>query len=80
MKEAPFAPAITGPIDGPRPVRVDPGEVASALFDEKNRARLEKLARALRFSPMEMIREATIRYMDELENKELRNRPTASLK
>lgn len=64
MGEPPFAPAITGPIDDPRHLRPD---VASELFDEKTRQRLEHLAEALRFSPADLIREGTLRYMDALE-------------
>ncbi len=64
MGEPPFAPAITGPIDDPRHVRSD---VAAELFDQKTRERLQRLAGALRFSPAELIREGTLRYMAELE-------------
>ncbi len=64
MGEPPFAPAITGPIDDPRHLRPD---VAAELFDPQTRDRLERLAGALRFSPAELIREGTLRYMAELE-------------
>jgi hypothetical protein len=64
MGEPPFAPAITGPIDDPRHLRPD---VAAELFDDKTRERLERLAGALRFSAAELIREGTLRYLDELE-------------
>jgi hypothetical protein len=64
MGEPPFAPAITGPIDDPRHLRPD---VASELFDEKTRERLERLAGALRFTAADLIREGTVRYMDALE-------------
>ncbi len=64
MGEPPFAPAITGPIDDPRHLRAD---VAAELFDQKTRDRLERLAGALRFSAVELIREGTLRYMAELE-------------
>jgi hypothetical protein len=64
MGEPPFAPAITGPIDDPRHLRPD---VASELFDERTRERLERLAGALRFTAADLIREGTVRYMDALE-------------
>jgi hypothetical protein len=64
MGEPPFAPAITGPIDDPRHLRPD---VASELFDDKTRERLERLAGALRFTAADLIREGTMRYMDALE-------------
>jgi hypothetical protein len=64
MGEPPFAPAITGPIDDPRHLRTD---VAAELFDQQTRERLERLAGALRFSAVELIREGTLRYMAELE-------------
>jgi hypothetical protein len=67
MKEVPFAPAITGPIDDPRTARADSAEITAGLFDEKTRERLERLAESLNFSPLELIREASLRYMDELE-------------
>jgi hypothetical protein len=65
MGEPPFAPAMTGPIDDPRHLRPD---VAAELFDEQTRERLERLAGALRFSAADLIREGTMRYMDELEH------------
>jgi hypothetical protein len=65
MGEPPFAPAITGPIDDPRHLRPD---VAAELFDQKTRERLERLAGVLRFSAAELIREGTVRYMDQLEH------------
>lgn len=65
MGEPPFAPAITGPIDDPRHLRPD---VAIELFDQKTRERLKRLAGALRFSAVELIREGTLRYLDELES------------
>jgi hypothetical protein len=64
MGEPPFAPAMTGPIDDPRHLRPD---VAAELFDEPTRERLQRLAGALRFSAVELIREGTLRYLDELE-------------
>jgi hypothetical protein len=68
MGEHPFGPAITGPIDDPRHLRPD---VAAELFDDKTLERLERLAGALRFSAAELIREGTMRYMDELEHPHL---------
>jgi hypothetical protein len=72
MGEPPFAPAITGPIDDPRQLRPD---LAAELFDERTRERLKRLAGALRFSAAELIREGTMRYMDELEEKPVREVP-----
>jgi hypothetical protein len=65
MGEPPFAPAITGPIDDPRHLRPD---IAAELFDEQTRARIERLASALRFSVADLIREGTMRYIDQLEH------------
>ncbi len=65
MGEPPFAPAITGPIDDPRHLRSD---IAAELFDEKTRDRLERLAGALHFTAADLIREGTLRYMDQLEH------------
>lgn len=64
MGEPPFAPAMTGPIEDPRHLRAD---VAAELFDDSTRERLERLAGSLRFSPADLIREGTLRYMQELE-------------
>ena len=55
---------MTGPIDDPRRLRPD---VAAELFDEETRERLARLAGALRFSAVDVIREGTLRYMAELE-------------
>jgi hypothetical protein len=68
VKEALFGPAMTGPIDDPRAVRAAAAEMAATLFDEKTRERLQRLAGALQYSPVELIREGTLRYLDEIEN------------
>jgi hypothetical protein len=80
MKEALFGPAMTGPIDNPRGVRIDPTEIAAALFDEKTRGRLERVAGARHFSPVELIREGTLRYLDDLENNREIERPDSLTK
>jgi hypothetical protein len=80
MKEALFGPAMTGPIDDPRVARAEAAEVATILFDEKTRERLKRLAGVLRFSPVELIREGTLRYMDELEHDGDIERPNLAAK
>jgi hypothetical protein len=66
VNEAPFRPTITGPIDDPR-ATVDATELAVLLFDEKTRARLQRLAEEMKYSPFELIREGTLRYLDRIE-------------
>jgi hypothetical protein len=65
MSEPPFAPAITGPIEDPRHLRPD---IAAELFDDQTRERIERLAGTLHLSAADLIREGTMRYIDQLEH------------
>ncbi len=69
VKEAPFRPTMTGPIDDPR-ASVNAAEMAVSLFDEKTRERLQRLAEEMQFSPIDLIREGTLRYLDRIEGHE----------
>lgn len=67
MKEALFGPAMTGPIDDPRAALPPASVLTETLFDDRTRARLVRVAQSMRASPPELIREATLRYLDVLE-------------
>jgi hypothetical protein len=68
MRDPLFGPAMTGPIDDPRASNLDPVELTAALFDERTRARLHRIAEETRYSPLELIREGTLRFLNSIES------------
>ncbi len=80
MKDPLFGPAMTGPIDDPRLSQFDPSGLTYALFDEKTRVRLQRVAEEMRYSPVELIREGTLRYLDTIENNGEHPRPDSPQK
>jgi len=61
---------MTGPIEDPRLSALDPAGWAGQLFDERTRARLLRVSCEKRFSPLDLVREGTLRYLDSIENDE----------